>query len=80
MSVKQQVFAEVEAVVSPECVLATNTSEPVDHRDGSSTLEHPERVVGFHFFNLVAVMPLLEIIPASAPTTPPWPRRSPGGS
>jgi 3-hydroxyacyl-CoA dehydrogenase len=62
MAVKQQVFAEVEAVVSPECVLATNTSS-LSIAEMASQLEHPERVVGFHFFNPVAVMPLLEIIP-----------------
>src|SRR6476469_1440264 len=62
MSVKQQVFAEVEAVVSAECVLATNTSS-LSIAEMASKLEHPERVVGFHFFNPVAVMPLLEVIP-----------------
>jgi 3-hydroxyacyl-CoA dehydrogenase/enoyl-CoA hydratase/carnithine racemase len=62
MSVKQQVFAEVEQIVSPECVLATNTSS-LSITEMASRLEHPERVVGFHFFNPVAVMPLLEIIP-----------------
>ncbi|HPK11692.1 MAG TPA: 3-hydroxyacyl-CoA dehydrogenase NAD-binding domain-containing protein [Phycicoccus elongatus] len=62
MAVKQQVFAEVEAVVSSECVLATNTSS-LSITQMASGLEHPERVVGFHFFNPVAVMPLLEIIP-----------------
>lgn len=61
MSVKQQVWAEVEAVVSPECVLATNTSS-LSITEMASRLQHPERVVGFHFFNPVAVMPLLEII------------------
>ena len=62
MAVKQQVFAEVEAVVSSECVLATITSS-LSITQMASGLEHPERVVGFHFFNPVAVMPLLEIIP-----------------
>ncbi len=65
MSVKQQVFAEVEAVVSPECVLATNTSS-LSIAEMASRLEHPERVVGLHFFNPVAVMPLLEVIPGEA--------------
>jgi 3-hydroxyacyl-CoA dehydrogenase len=60
MKVKQQVFAELEAVVSPECVLATNTSS-LSVTEMASRLEHPERVVGFHFFNPVAVLPLLEI-------------------
>ncbi|MBD3783297.1 MAG: enoyl-CoA hydratase/isomerase family protein, partial [Micrococcales bacterium] len=62
MSVKQQVFAEVEAVVTPECVLATNTSS-LSITEMASGLQHPERVVGLHFFNPVAVMPLLEVIP-----------------
>jgi 3-hydroxyacyl-CoA dehydrogenase/enoyl-CoA hydratase/carnithine racemase len=63
MSVKQQVFAEVEAVVSPECVLATNTSA-LSVSEMASELEHPERVVGLHFFNPVAVLPLLEVVRA----------------
>ncbi len=65
MSVKQQVFAEVEAVVRPDCVLATNTSS-LSVTEMASKLEHPERVVGFHFFNPVAVLPLLEIVRARA--------------
>ena len=63
MKVKQQVFAEVEAVVSPECTLATNTSS-LSVTEMASKLKNPERVVGFHFFNPVAVMPLLEIVRA----------------
>ena len=61
MSVKKSVFADVEKVVSPECVLATNTSS-LSITEMAADLEHPERVVGFHFFNPVAVMPLLEIV------------------
>ncbi|CAL9593875.1 Fatty acid oxidation complex subunit alpha [Nocardiopsis dassonvillei] len=61
MEVKQKVFAEVEAVVSPEAILATNTSS-LSITEMAAGLEHPERVVGFHFFNPVAVLPLLEII------------------
>lgn len=61
MSVKKQVFAAVEKAVSPECVLATNTSS-LSITEMAADLEHPERVVGFHFFNPVAVMPLLEIV------------------
>jgi 3-hydroxyacyl-CoA dehydrogenase/enoyl-CoA hydratase/carnithine racemase len=60
LKVKQQVLAEVEAVVTPECVLATNTSS-LSVTEMASGLEHPERVVGFHFFNPVAILPLLEI-------------------
>ena len=65
MSVKKQVFAEVEAVVSDQCVLATNTSS-LSITEMAADLKHPERVVGFHFFNPVAVMPLLEIIRGNA--------------
>jgi 3-hydroxyacyl-CoA dehydrogenase/enoyl-CoA hydratase/carnithine racemase len=61
MKVKKQVFADVETMVSPECVLATNTSS-LSITEMAADLEHPERVVGFHFFNPVAVMPLLEIV------------------
>ncbi|MFB0835496.1 3-hydroxyacyl-CoA dehydrogenase NAD-binding domain-containing protein [Arthrobacter halodurans] len=63
LSVKKQVFAEVEAVVSPECILATNTSS-LSVTEMAADLRHPERVVGFHFFNPVAVMPLVEIVRA----------------
>ena len=62
MGVKKTVWAEVEQIVSPECVLASNTSS-LSITEMASELQHPERVVGFHFFNPVAVMPLLEIIP-----------------
>ena len=61
MTVKQQVFAEVEAAVGVDCILATNTSS-LSVSDMASRLTHPERVVGFHFFNPVAVLPLLEVI------------------
>ncbi|GAA2411119.1 3-hydroxyacyl-CoA dehydrogenase NAD-binding domain-containing protein [Streptomyces glaucosporus] len=63
MGVKQQVFAEVEAVVPEHAILATNTSS-LSVTEMASKLRHPERVVGFHFFNPVAVLPLLEIIRA----------------
>ena len=63
LSVKQQVFAEVEAVVRPDCVLATNTSS-LSVTEMAAKLEHPERVVGFHFFNPVAILPLLEVVRA----------------
>lgn len=63
LNVKKQVFAEVEAIVSPECILATNTSS-LSVTAMAEDLQHPERLVGFHFFNPVAVMPLLEIVRA----------------
>jgi 3-hydroxyacyl-CoA dehydrogenase/enoyl-CoA hydratase/carnithine racemase len=63
LKVKQQVWAEVEEVVRPDCVLATNTSS-LSVSAQAAYLRHPERVVGFHFFNPVAVMPLVEIVRA----------------
>jgi 3-hydroxyacyl-CoA dehydrogenase/enoyl-CoA hydratase/carnithine racemase len=65
MSVKQRVFAEVEAVVRPDCVLATNTSS-LSVSEMAARLEHPSRVVGFHFFNPVAMMPLVEVVRGTA--------------
>jgi 3-hydroxyacyl-CoA dehydrogenase/enoyl-CoA hydratase/carnithine racemase len=63
VAVKKQVLAEVEELVSPECVLATNTSS-LSITDMAADLRHPERVVGMHFFNPVALMPLLELVRA----------------
>jgi 3-hydroxyacyl-CoA dehydrogenase/enoyl-CoA hydratase/carnithine racemase len=65
LAVKRQVFAEVEAVVRPEAVLATNTSS-LSVTAMASGLAHPSRVVGFHFFNPVAVLPLVEVVRGAA--------------
>ena len=69
LAVKQQVFAEVEAVVSEACVLATNTSS-LSVTAMAKGLAHPERVVGFHFFNPVAVLPLVEVVRGTATDDP----------
>jgi 3-hydroxyacyl-CoA dehydrogenase/enoyl-CoA hydratase/carnithine racemase len=63
LGVKKLVWAEVEQLVKPECVLATNTSS-LSVTAMASDVAHPERVVGLHFFNPVALMPLLEIVRA----------------
>jgi 3-hydroxyacyl-CoA dehydrogenase len=60
LSLKQDLFKALEEIVSPECVLATNTSSLSVERM-SEGMKNPERVVGFHFFNPVAIMPLLEV-------------------
>jgi 3-hydroxyacyl-CoA dehydrogenase/enoyl-CoA hydratase/carnithine racemase len=65
IEVKRRVFAEVEAVVRPDCVLATNTSS-LSVTEMAAGLAHPSRVVGFHFFNPVAMMPLVEVVRAAA--------------
>jgi 3-hydroxyacyl-CoA dehydrogenase/enoyl-CoA hydratase/carnithine racemase len=61
LGVKQDVFADVEQYLSDEAVLATNTSSLSVEQIGAK-LKHPERLVGFHFFNPVAVMPLIEVV------------------
>ena len=66
LQLKNDLFKELEKHISPECVLATNTSS-LSVEKMSAGLQHPNRVVGFHFFNPVAVMPLLEI--ARTPAT-----------
>jgi len=65
LSLKQELFKKLESIISPECVLATNTSSLCVEKM-SQGLKNPERVVGFHFFNPVAVMPLLEVARTSA--------------
>jgi len=60
LSLKQKLFKDLEAIITPECILATNTSS-LSVEAMSEGLKNPERVVGFHFFNPVAVMPLLEV-------------------
>jgi len=60
LSLKQKLFKDLEAIVTPECILATNTSS-LSVEAMSQGLKNPERVVGFHFFNPVAIMPLLEV-------------------
>ena len=58
---KREVFGALEDVVSPECLLVTNTSS-LSVAAMATGLEHPERVVGLHFFNPVAVLPLVEVV------------------
>lgn len=60
---KRDIFAELESVLSPDAILATNTSSlSVD--DLADTAKHPERVIGLHFFNPPVVMKLVEIVPS----------------
>ncbi len=68
LGLKKKVFAEVEAVIDPSAVLATNTSA-LSITDMAADLKHPERVVGLHFFNPVAQMPLVEVIHAEKTST-----------
>ena len=61
LGVKQQVFSEIEPIISETAILATNTSSLSVEEIGAN-LANPERLVGFHFFNPVAVMPLIEVV------------------
>ena len=61
LEVKQQLFASLEAIVSSDCVLATNTSS-LSITSIGATLKHPARLVGMHFFNPVPLMALVEVI------------------
>ena len=61
LAVKQEVFGGLEQVVAPECLLVTNTSS-LSVAAMADGLTHPERVVGLHFFNPVAVLPLVEVV------------------
>ena len=63
LDVKHKIFATLEDIVDEGCVLATNTSS-LSITDMASELEHPERVVGVHFFNPVSVLPLIELVEA----------------
>jgi 3-hydroxyacyl-CoA dehydrogenase/enoyl-CoA hydratase/carnithine racemase len=61
LEVKRQVFAELEGAVAPTCLLATNTSA-LSVTEIAADLGHPERVIGMHFFNPVALLPLVELV------------------
>ena len=61
---KRELFAQLSRIGGPDLVLATNTSSiPVTSLAGAA--EHPDRVVGMHFFNPPALMTLLEVVPAA---------------
>ncbi len=63
--VKRRLFAALEAVVAKDCVLATNTSS-LSITAIAAGCTHAERVVGIHFFNPAAVLPLVEVVPGLA--------------
>ncbi len=61
LDAKRELFARLENVVAPDCILATNTSSISITAIGVG-LGHPERVVGMHFFNPAPLMPLVEVV------------------
>lgn len=62
LEVKQKVLSELEAIVSADCILATNTSS-LSIASIAAVCKKPGRVIGIHFFNPAPLMPLVEIIP-----------------
>jgi 3-hydroxybutyryl-CoA dehydrogenase len=65
LQAKQDVFRELDGIVGPEAVLATNTSALSVTAIAGAT-KHPERVVGMHFFNPAPVLPLVEVVRTDA--------------
>jgi 3-hydroxybutyryl-CoA dehydrogenase len=65
LEAKRELFRELEDVVAPDAVLATNTSA-LSVTDIASATERPERVVGMHFFNPAPVLPLVEVVRTEA--------------
>src|SRR5699024_6198735 len=65
LSIKRSVFAELEGVLAEDALLVTNTSS-LSVAAMAEGLTHPERVVGLHFFNPVAKMPLVEVVHTEA--------------
>jgi len=63
LEIKTRVFKSIEEIVSKEAIIASNTSS-LSITSLASFCNHPERVVGLHFFNPAPLMPLVEIIPA----------------
>ncbi|MGB5876624.1 MAG: 3-hydroxyacyl-CoA dehydrogenase [Psychrobacter nivimaris] len=62
LDIKKQLFAQLESVITADTILATNTSS-LSVTAIAADCEYPERVAGFHFFNPVPLMKIVEIIP-----------------
>ena len=63
LEVKRKVFSELEALVSENTILASNTSS-LSIASIAASCQKPERVIGIHFFNPAPLMQLVEVIPA----------------
>ncbi|TCS96845.1 3-hydroxyacyl-CoA dehydrogenase NAD-binding domain-containing protein [Hazenella coriacea] len=68
LKVKQELFSQLDQIISPQTILATNTSSLSITAIAAETV-HPERVVGLHFFNPAPIMPLVEVV-VGAETNP----------
>jgi 3-hydroxyacyl-CoA dehydrogenase len=65
MAVKQAVFAQLDTIAKPDCVLATNTSS-LDIDQIAHVARRPHMVIGLHFFSPANVMKLVEVVPGKA--------------
>lgn len=63
LTIKQNVFAEIEALVKPDCIIASNTSS-LSITSIAAACVRPSQIIGIHFFNPAPLMPLVEVIPA----------------
>ena len=63
MEIKRKLFSELENYVSPETILASNTSS-LSIASIAASCQKPERVIGIHFFNPAPLMQLVEVVPA----------------
>lgn len=68
LTVKRELFAELEVICGPEALLASNTSSISITAIGAA-LEHPGRLLGMHFFNPAPILKLVEIVRGAATTT-----------
>ena len=69
LDIKKGLFSSLEAIVKESCILASNTSS-LSVTSIAAGCKHPERVAGFHFFNPVPVMKIVEVI--GGVLTEPW--------
>ena len=65
LDAKRSVFTTLDDLVREDCILATNTSS-LSVSSIAAGVEHPERLIGLHFFNPAPLMPLVEIVPGIA--------------
>jgi len=63
IDIKRKLFSDLETYVSPETILASNTSS-LSIASIAASCQKPERVIGIHFFNPAPLMQLVEVIPA----------------
>ena len=61
LELKQKIFQEVEQYASEQAIFATNTSS-LSIGKIANAIDHPERLIGMHFFNPVPIMKLLELV------------------